>query len=220
MAFQPASTTPNLTTRERSARSWNHSQEATSQMTRTELFKVLCDRGLTYPRPGKIWMTPFSSWFKVDWLCIFHQNIPGRFFGALKTSSYVKREPKGRKSLHIVEGNQLKQEGMCSVKNALGVKGSCLNRATLAFNLTDKMGNQASRLGDWHGIKIPENLNPRNQASRLRDWYGIEIPKILNPRNQASRPGNWLGIKTPEILHPRNQASRPGDCQGIDIPEN
>ncbi|KAF7826833.1 uncharacterized protein G2W53_017997 [Senna tora] len=39
-------------------------------MTRTELFKVLCDKGLTYPSPGKIWTTPFSSWFKVDWLCI------------------------------------------------------------------------------------------------------------------------------------------------------
>ncbi|KAF7832144.1 uncharacterized protein G2W53_014477 [Senna tora] len=44
------------------------------------------------------------------------------------------------KSLHIVEGNELKQEGMCSVKNALGVKGSCLNRAPSAFNLTEKMG--------------------------------------------------------------------------------
>ncbi|KAF7814982.1 uncharacterized protein G2W53_028951 [Senna tora] len=29
---------------------------------------------------------------------------------------------------------------MGSVKNALGVKGSCLNRATLAFYPTDKMG--------------------------------------------------------------------------------
>ncbi|KAF7835697.1 uncharacterized protein G2W53_010556 [Senna tora] len=28
-------------------------------MTRTELFKVLCDRGLMYPRLGKIWMAPF-----------------------------------------------------------------------------------------------------------------------------------------------------------------
>ncbi|KAF7814987.1 uncharacterized protein G2W53_028956 [Senna tora] len=64
-------------------------QAAASQMIRTELFKVLCDRGLTYPRPGKIWTTPCSSWFKVDWLCIFHQNIPGRFSAALKTSSQV-----------------------------------------------------------------------------------------------------------------------------------
>ncbi|KAF7832139.1 uncharacterized protein G2W53_014472 [Senna tora] len=44
------------------------------------------------------------------------------------------------KSLHILEGNELKQEGMSSVKNALGIKGSCINRATSAFNLTNKMG--------------------------------------------------------------------------------
>ncbi|KAF7826857.1 uncharacterized protein G2W53_018021 [Senna tora] len=87
MVFHPASTSPNLTIRERSVRSWNHSQAAASQMNRTELFKVLCDKGLKYPRPGKIWTTPFSSWFKVDWLCIFHQNIPRRFSAALKTSS-------------------------------------------------------------------------------------------------------------------------------------
>ncbi|KAF7821143.1 uncharacterized protein G2W53_026598 [Senna tora] len=97
MAFHQTSTTPNLTTRKRSARSWNHSQAAASQITRTELFKVLCDRGLMYPRLGKIWTTPFSSWFKVDWLCIFHQNIPGHFSAALKTSLQVPAYCRGQR---------------------------------------------------------------------------------------------------------------------------
>ncbi|KAF7810569.1 uncharacterized protein G2W53_037312 [Senna tora] len=64
-------------------------------MTRIELFKVLCDRGLRYPRPGKIWMAPFPSWFKDDWLYIYHQNILGCFSAALKTSpsmSYSMRD--------------------------------------------------------------------------------------------------------------------------------
>ncbi|KAF7833017.1 clathrin coat assembly protein AP180 [Senna tora] len=61
-------------------------------MTRTELFKVLCDRGLMYPKPGKIWTTPFSSWLKVDWLCIFHQNIRGRFSAAFKISKTNEKE--------------------------------------------------------------------------------------------------------------------------------
>ncbi|KAF7814971.1 uncharacterized protein G2W53_028940 [Senna tora] len=143
------------------------------------------------------------------------------------------------KSLHIVEGNQLKQEVVSGIRsstefpipslrehstllpkevlvNKINTGGSSNPRRIKDGQISPQLKrkyssrNFASRPRDWQGIKTSEILNPTKQASRLGDWQAIEILENLNPRNQASRPGDWQAIEIPIILDPRNQASRPG----------
>ncbi|KAF7814978.1 uncharacterized protein G2W53_028947 [Senna tora] len=168
MAFHLASTTPNLTTRERSARSWNHSQAAASQMTKTELFKNI---------PGR-----FSTALKT--LSSVSKSMCDSIPPGKKKAIVTMLDINPSKSLRIVEGNQLKQEVVSGIRSSIEFPiPSLQERSTLLPK------NYASKPMDWQGIDTPEISNPRNKASRPGDWQGIETLELLYPRIHATRPG-------------------------------